>query len=95
MRDDQFEWDDAKAASNAAKHGVTFDDARHVFADPHAVEFSDTRSDYGEDRWIRVGMVGNRLLVVAVAFTERGHRFRIISAMPAPKALRLLYEEGT
>ncbi len=94
MRDGQFEWDDTKAASNAAKHGVTFEDARHVFADPLAVEFSDTRSDYGEDRWIRVGMVGNRLLVVAVAFTERGHRFRIISAMPEPKALRRLYEEG-
>jgi uncharacterized protein len=94
MQSEQFEWDDTKAASNAAKHGVTFEDAQYVFTDPHAVEFSDTRCDYGEDRWIRVGMVGNRLLVVAVAFTERGHRFRIISAMPAPKALRQLYEEG-
>jgi uncharacterized DUF497 family protein len=94
MRDDHFEWDDAKAVSNAAKHGITFEEARHVFADPHAVEFEDTRSDYGEDRYVRVGMVGSRLVVVAVAYTERGHRFRIISAMLASKALRQLYEEG-
>jgi uncharacterized DUF497 family protein len=69
MQSEQFEWDDTKAASNATKHGVTFEDAQHVFTDPHAIEFSDTRCDYSEDRWIRVGMVGNRLLVVAVAFT--------------------------
>jgi uncharacterized DUF497 family protein len=39
-------------------------------------------------------MVGHHLLVVAVAYSERDSRFRIISAMPAPKALRRLYEEG-
>jgi uncharacterized DUF497 family protein len=94
MRDAQFEWDDDKAAANVAKHGVSFADARHVFADPHAFEFEDNRTDYGEERWIRVGMVGHRLLVVAVAYVERGHRFRIISAMPAPKPLRKRYEEG-
>ena len=94
MRDAEFEWDDAKAAANAAKHGVTFQEARHVFADQHAIEFQDTRADYGEERHVRVGMVGSRLLVVAVAFTERGHRIRIISAMAAPRALRRLYEEG-
>ena len=48
----------------------------------------------GEDRYIRVGSIGGSVLVVAVAYTERGHRFRIISAMPAPKALRKLYEDG-
>jgi len=94
VRDDQFEWDDEKAALNEANHGVTFEDARHVFADEHAVEFLDSRRDYGEDRYIRIGSIGSRVLVVAVAYTERGHRFRIISAMPAPKALRKLYEEG-
>jgi uncharacterized DUF497 family protein len=94
VRDEQFEWDDEKASINAAKHGVTFEEARHVFTDDHAVEFLDTRRDYGEDRYIRVGSIGGSVLVVAVAYTERGHRFRIISAMPAPKALRKLYEDG-
>lgn len=95
MQDDHFEWDDAKARTNVRKHGVSFDEARYVFADPQAVEFEDIREDYGEERWIRVGLVGRHLLVVAVAYAERGDRIRIISAMPAPKALRHLYEDGT
>lgn len=94
VRDDHFEWDDAKAALNATKHGVTFDEARRVFADPCAFEFEDERNYYDEERWIRVGMVDSHLVAVAVVYTERGHRFRIISAMPAPKALRQRYEEG-
>lgn len=32
----QFEWDLAKAESNFRKHGVTFDEATTVFADPLA-----------------------------------------------------------
>jgi putative transcriptional regulator len=36
MTDDEFEWDDAKAASNYVDHGVTFDMARGVFRDPDA-----------------------------------------------------------
>lgn len=31
-----FEWDTRKAASNARKHGVTFDEACTVFGDPLA-----------------------------------------------------------
>jgi uncharacterized protein len=38
MGDDAFEWDDAKAAANYAKHGVTFDAARDVFKDAFAIE---------------------------------------------------------
>jgi len=88
MRDAEFEWDDAKAAANALKHGVTFQEARRVFSDQQAFEFQDDRTNYGEDRFIRVGLAGGRLLVVAVVNTERDHRIRIISAKPAPRALR-------
>ena len=31
MNDGKFQWDDAKAAENYAKHGVTFERARDVF----------------------------------------------------------------
>ena len=37
MRDDEFEWDDDKAARNFADHGVTFAAARLAFDDPFAV----------------------------------------------------------
>jgi uncharacterized DUF497 family protein len=38
MRDDDFEWDDEKAISNFAKHGVTFEQARAAFDDPNHIE---------------------------------------------------------
>jgi uncharacterized DUF497 family protein len=50
MKDDDFEWDEAKAAANFAKHGVTFEMAQEAFDDMFAIEAEDRRSDYGEDR---------------------------------------------
>ncbi|MEM8985433.1 MAG: BrnT family toxin [Pseudomonadota bacterium] len=91
MIDEDFEWDDDKAASNFAKHGVSFDDARSVFRDPFAVELVDDRDDYGEDRYILIGMsVSN---VVVVVYTERNERNRIISARNAEPNERRLYHE--
>ena len=65
MNDGVFEWDDGKAAANVAKHGVSFEQAREAFKDPFAVEFEDDRRDYGENRYILLGMVGDRLLVLS------------------------------
>ena len=65
MRDANFEWDDSKAAENYAKHGVSFEMARDVFRDPFAVERLDDREAYGEERFVVIGMVENRLLFVA------------------------------
>ena len=83
MRDDDFEWDDAKAAQNYAKHGVSFDRARRAFADPFGVGEIDDREDYGEDRFIVVGMVEATL--IAVTYAERANRIRIISARQAAR----------
>jgi hypothetical protein len=47
MRDDEFEWDDAKAATNFARHGVSFETARLALDDLHAVEIDDRRRYYG------------------------------------------------
>jgi uncharacterized DUF497 family protein len=48
MRDDEFEWDDRKAASNARNHGVTFEEARAAFHDPDATHADDqTRTRSG------------------------------------------------
>jgi uncharacterized DUF497 family protein len=83
MQDDDFEWDDDKAAQNFAKHGVTFERARFVFNDPFGVGEYDDRRDYGEERFTRVGMVENAILFVA--YTERENRIRVISARRATK----------
>jgi uncharacterized DUF497 family protein len=80
---DPFEWDDAKAADNDAKHGVTFEMATAIFKDPFAVERLDDREDYGEDRFVVVGMAGTAMLTVV--YTERAGRIRIISARQATR----------
>jgi uncharacterized protein len=77
MRDDDFEWDDLKAAQNLANHGVSFEAARLAFDDPFAVVREDRRRDYGADRDVLLGMVQDHLL--AVVHAQRGARVRIIS----------------
>jgi len=82
-RDDQFEWHDAKARSNYAKHGVTFDIARKAFADPFMVEILDNTEDYGEERFLLIGMADGHLL--SVIYTPRQGRYRLITARRATK----------
>jgi uncharacterized protein len=94
MQDDDFEWDDAKAAENLARHGVSFEAARLAFDDVFAVVREDRRQNYGEDRFILLGMVEERLL--AVAYTMRDERVRIISARIAePRERRRYHEENS
>ena len=75
---DEFEWDDAKAASNWLEHGVRFAAARDAFNDPFSVEWVDADQNTGERRLSMVAMVDSRLLFIA--FTMRDDRIRIISA---------------
>jgi len=91
MRDDDFEWDDAKAAANLARHGVSFEAARLAFFDAYAVAREDPRQDYGEDRFILLGMTNNLLL--HVAYTMRHESIRIISARLAEPRERRRYHE--
>ena len=79
----EFEWDDAKAAKNLRKHGISFLQATPAFRDPFAIEYLDDQENYGEDRFIRVGISGGQLLTIV--FTERADRIRIISARRSTK----------
>jgi uncharacterized protein len=79
----EFEWDDAKAAGNLRDHGVSFAQAVAAYRDPFAVEWVDDRDDYGEERVILLGMKDGQIL--AVVYTERNTRIRIISARRARK----------
>jgi uncharacterized DUF497 family protein len=77
----EFEWDDAKAASNLAKHGVSFEVVKELdWSD--AVIRLDGRREYSEFRWraLHVDGDGTRYVVV---FTERRGRYRIISVRRA------------
>jgi uncharacterized protein len=92
----EFEWDLEKAAANRAKHGVSFETATRVFADPNALIEQDRVVD-GEPRWQAIGVVeGALMLLVAHTVHEEGdtERIRIISAREAERRERRRYEEA-
>lgn len=82
----EFEWDERKCLSNLAKHGIDFQDAARVFDGP-ALEIASNRD--GEERRLAVGMVEER--EVAVVYTVREGRYRIISARRARRYERRAY----
>jgi uncharacterized DUF497 family protein len=90
----QFEWDQSKAAANAQKHGITFDEAATVFADSLAAIFDDQPHSTEELREIIIGhSIFQRLLLVS--FTERSPDVvRIVSARKATQRERRDYEES-
>ena len=94
-----FDWDPAKAASNAAKHGVRFQEALTVFVDPFARTILDPDHGADEERWVTMGeaSTGN-LLVVVHTWREMDPvrtAVRIISARrPTPREARQYREEA-
>jgi uncharacterized DUF497 family protein len=82
MRDDQFEWDDRKAAMNANEHRVTFELAQLAFTDPRAIDRLDL-DETEEDRMLLTGLVND--VLITVCFVERGRRIRIVSARKATR----------
>ena len=90
-----FEWDEGKARSNIAKHGVSFTLAEEVWDDPFHLIFAD-RIVEGEQRWHATGVVGGlKLLVVVHIYVGEGEedRVRIIGARRATKHERRHYED--
>ena len=75
-------WDDRKSEANRKKHGIDFTDAEAVFAGL-VLTFEDDRFEYGEHRFVTVGMLND--IVVVVAHTETDEEIRIISMRRATK----------
>ena len=84
-------WDTQKRNKNLQKHGLAFEDAYQVFMRP-ALEFLDDRFEYGEDRWVAIGMLG--VQCVAVVYTEQGEALRVISMRKATKEEQNAYEKA-
>ena len=86
-----FEWDEDKNEINVAKHGFDFDDASRIFKLPMVVDLDD-REVYDEERWIGIGLLDGR--VVVVVFTEpKENVIRIISLRKALSHERKRYEQ--
>ncbi len=88
-----FEWDQEKATENFAKHGVSFEEATTVLRDTLSATGRDPDHSVDEERYITFGTSSSGRLLF-VAHTERGSRIRLISARPATRSERKLYEEG-
>jgi len=89
----QFEWDAEKAASNLARHGVSFDEASTVFGDPLAETVPDEDHSIDEQRELTIG-VSLASRTVVVWHTSRGDVIRIIGARLAMATERRTYESG-
>jgi len=89
----KFEWDREKAASNRAKHRVSFEEALTVFGDPLARIFDDEDHSIEEQREIIIGHSSKGRLLV-VCFTAQGESVRIFSARLATRTERKDYEEN-
>lgn len=77
---------------NIRKHGIDFNDVSDIFQHP-ILSQRDPRTDYDEERWVRIGWI--KLLVGVVVYTERrGDVIRIISARKATKQEAKYYVES-
>ena len=77
-----FEWHEKKRRSNIRRHGIDFVGLESIF-DGYTITIEDTRLDYGEQRFVTLGLLQGR--VVLVVHTERKQKIRIISARKATK----------
>jgi uncharacterized protein len=84
----QFIWHEPKRQANLKKHGMDFVDAERVFAGP-TFTFEDDREDYGEQRWVTLGLLGAK--VVVIVHTETAEEIRVISMREADKDEQLLF----
>ena len=86
-----FEWNEAKAAINLKKHGISFPFASRVFLDERRIEKPDEGS-LQELRWTTVGLVDG--VEIFVVYTMRGESIRLISARKADSDEREEYWNG-
>ena len=85
-----FEWDESKRRINIEKHKIDFTDAVKIY-DDFVITVQDTRNDWGEARFVSIGLIFG--IEIVVVFTPRGDKRRIISARRARIIEREVYHE--
>ena len=81
MSEPEFEWDQAKAANNLTKHGITFEYATRLFVAPGFRSVDASRPEDRERRRKAIGILDGRLFVAV--YVERAGAYRIVSARRA------------
>lgn len=88
----KFDWDEEKNRENMCRHGIDFADAVEVFTHPMLTQLDD-RKDYGEDRWVGIGLMKNTVAVIVYVEWIEEERVRFISARRALHHERKRYNE--
>ncbi len=88
----RFEWDEQKNKANIHKRGLDFANTPEVFDGPMLIR-RDTREDYGENRWVGIGITRGRVVVLVYAERDAGETIRIISMRKALKYERKQFDQ--
>ena len=88
----QIEFDPVKNASNITEHGLAFELAAELNL-RESYNRIDNRFDYGEERWISLGVIRGRLHAMAYKFTTTG--IRVISLRKANEKEQKIYDEAS
>lgn len=84
----RLSWDENKRKANLRKHGLDFRDSSKVF-DGFTFTFEDDRFEYGEQRFITLGVVQN--MAVVITHTDHDEAIRVISMRKATKHEQKIY----
>lgn len=84
----RFTWHEEKRRTTLAKRGLDFADAEEVFGGP-TFTFEDERRDYGERRWVTMGLLREK--VVVIVHTETEDEIRVISMREAERDEQRLF----
>ncbi|MBV8604098.1 MAG: BrnT family toxin [Pelomonas sp.] len=88
----RYSLDPVKRASSLRKHGLDLVDAQPAIESGRTVTFEDRRFDYGEERFVTLGPLGDTLVVIVTAETEE--HIRIISMRKADRHEQAIYRES-
>ena len=83
-----FTWHESKRQVTLQRRGLDFAQAEQVFVGP-TFTFEDDREEYGEQRWVTLGLLNG--IVVVVVHTETVDEIRVISMRKAEKDEQRLF----
>ncbi len=78
----KYDWDPVKDASNVRKHGFSLSEGVPALEDPNQDSWIDDRFDYGEERFVTLGM-GEAQILIVVSVERDGDTIRILSVRKA------------
>ena len=84
-----YHYDPDKRTSNLKKHGLDFDDAATIIESGRTVTFEDRRFNYGEERFMTLGLLADQVVVIVTSETE--DKIRIISMRKATRHEQTIY----